>query len=163
MRWMVGLLTMVLTGCHGLSLLDVTPERNPQIMSLWEQYQRCRAATDPDELIRLVQQFDAQMVTGAPLPAWLKGWGPHVKAQPLRTTVDPQAIGAACILKAAAVLVEMARVSDAFRMYERVITQYAGPDRQYYSAQAREALARLSEFRPTMASAVPFPSRSLQR
>lgn len=163
MRWMVGLLTVLLTGCQGLSLLDVPPERDPQIMPLWEQYQRCRVATDPDELIYLVHHFDAVRVTGVPPPAWLKGWGPHVKPQPIRTTIDPQAIGAACTLRAAALLVEKARLSDAWTMYERVLTHYADPDRQYYSAQAREALARLSELRPTMAAAVPFHPTPLQR
>ena len=92
MRWMVGLLTVLLTGCQGLSLLDVPPERDPQIMPLWEQYQRCRVATDPDELIHLVHHLDAVRVTGVPPPAWLTGWGPHVKPQPIRTTIDPQAI-----------------------------------------------------------------------
>ena len=163
MRWMVGLLTVVLTGRHSLSLLDAPPERNPQIMPLWEQYQRCRAASDPDELIRIALHFEFVMVAGAQPPAWLNGWGPHVKAQPLRTTVDPQDIGATCALKAAALLVENARVSDAWTMYERILAQYDAPDRQYYSAQAKEALTRLSELRPTMAAASPFPPTSLQQ
>ena len=161
MHWMVGLLTIVLAGCHGLSLLDVPPEGNPEIMPLWEQYQRCRVATNPDELLHLVQHFDAVMVESAMPPAWLNVWGPHVKPQPLRTAVDPQAIGAVCTLRAAAILVEEARVSEAWTMYERVLARSADSDRQYYALQAKEALARLSELRLTMAAAAPLPSTPL--
>jgi hypothetical protein len=142
MRWMVGLLTVVLTGCHGLSWLDVPSQLEPHIMPMWKQYQRCRTATDPDELIRILHHIDTVTVSGVMPPAWLKGWGPHVKPQPLRATVDPQAIGAACTLRAAARFAATSRTEDARALYERVLLHYAGPDWVYYTAQAREALAR---------------------
>lgn len=163
MHWMVGLLTVFLAGCHGLSLLDVPPEHNSQIMPLWEQYQRCRVATDPDELLHLVHQFDAVMAGGVPPPAWLKGWGPHVRPQPLRTAVDPQAIGAACTLRAAVAAADRDRVADARALYERVLLHYASPDAQFYAAQAREALTRLSDLRLTMAASSTSPRQSLPR
>ncbi|HKY70690.1 MAG TPA: hypothetical protein VJL88_02120 [Nitrospira sp.] len=163
MRRMIGLLTVVLTGCHGLMFVDVPQERNPQIMPLWEQYQRCQAATDPDELIRIVDHIDTVTITGVMPPAWLNGWGPHVRPQPVRATVDPRAIGAACTLRAAAAAASTDRVADARALYERVLIHYAGRDWAYYTAQAREALARLSELHPTIAASLVLPHKSLPR
>ena len=162
MRWIVGLLTVVLTGCQGLYLLDM-PERAPHIMPLWEQYQRCRAANDPDELLRIVQQFDTVTVTGVSPPAWLKDWRSHVKSQPLRTAVDPRAVRAACTLRAAEAAAGGDRVADARALYERVLLYDAGPDSKFYTAQAREALARLTDLHLTMAASLATPRQSLPR
>jgi hypothetical protein len=127
------------------------------MIPLWEQYQHCAATSDLDELIHIVHGFGATRIKGVSPPAWLKGLSLHVKPQPLRATVDPQAIGAACTLRAAAVAVKMNRVADARALYERVLSHYASPDIPHYTAQAREALARLAELRLTMAAASSAP------
>ncbi|RPH77228.1 MAG: hypothetical protein EHM80_12960 [Nitrospiraceae bacterium] len=75
-------------------------------MPLWEQYQQCLVATDPMELALIIEQFERVVSEGAEPPSWMKAWGNHVKNQPLRTSVDPQALGAACTLRAAGVMAE---------------------------------------------------------
>lgn len=164
MHWIVGLLTILLTGCQGLSLLESPGQSDPHpIMSLWERYQRCRASTDPLELVHMAQQFDTVMTSGVEPPSWLKGWGQHVKAQPIRTALDPRAVGAACTLRAAAVMAQMSRSADARVLYERVLTRYSGSDQRYYARQAKEALDRLSEARPAITASVPLRIRSLDQ
>lgn len=164
MRWVVGLFIVLLTGCQGLSLLESPGETDPQrIMSLWERYQRCRAATDPIELSYIVQQFEAVMVSGVEPPSWLKGWGHHVRSQPIRTAIDPQVLGAACTLRAAAAMVQTDQVADARLLYERVVLRYSSADWIYYSGRARKALDRLAESRPALAASVPLRLPTLDR
>ena len=62
-------------------------------MSLWEQYQQCLVATDPDKLLRMVKQLEQLILTEPKPPAWLQSWGIQVKSQPLRASVNPQALG----------------------------------------------------------------------
>jgi len=164
MRWMVGLLTVILTGCQGFPFLETPSESDhQQLMPLWLQYQRCRTATDPVELMHIAQQLGAVIVTGATPPAWLNRWGPYVKPQPVRTSFDPRALGAACTLRAAAMMAQAGRAADARFLYERVLTRYAGSDWPYYHAQAREALARLAEFRSAMTVSLPLPHKNVER
>ena len=71
------------------------------IMPQWERYQHCLVATDHEELGLIIEQFERVVAEGAEPPFWMKAWGDHVTNQPLRTSVDPQALGAACTLRAA--------------------------------------------------------------
>jgi len=151
MRWTVCLLTILLSGCHGLSLLErPTAEAPPSIMSLWERYQQCLVTTDPAELVLIIDQFERVMLAGAEPPFWIRAWGPHVMSQPLRTAVDPQALGAACTLRAAAVMAEAEHLTEARALYQRVLARYAYRDWAYYVDQANEALVRLSDSAPTV-------------
>ena len=151
MRWTVCLLTILLSGCHGLSLLErPTAEAPPSIMPLWERYQQCLVTTDPTELVLIIDQFERVMLAGAEPPSWIRAWGPHVMSQPLRTAVDPQALGAACTLRAAAVMAEAEHLTEARALYQRVLARYAYRDWAYYVDQANEALVRLSDSAPTV-------------
>lgn len=141
MRWIVCLLTILLSGCQGMSLLERhTAEVVPSIMSLWEQYQQCLVTTDPAELVLLIDQFERVVSAGAEPPSWMRAWGHHVKSQPLRTAVDPQAFGAACTLRAAAVMVEAEQLMEARELYQRVLARYSSRDWAYYVNQANAAL-----------------------
>ena len=81
--------------------------------------------------------------------------------QPLRTAVDPQALGASCTLRAAAVMVEAAQLMEARALYQRVLARYASRDWAYYANQAKEALAGLQDSAPVV---VAFrPNRALPR
>lgn len=111
----------------------------------------------------MAQQFETVMISDVEPPSWLKGWGRHVKAQPIRTALDPQAVGAACTLRAAAVMAQMARAADARVLYERVLIRYSGPDQRYFARQARKALDHLFESRPALTASVPLPIRPLDK
>ena len=86
-------------------------------MPLWERYQQCLVTTDPTELVLIIEQFERVMLAGAEPPSWMRAWGDYVMSQPLRTAVDPQALGAACTLRAAAVMAEAKHLTEARALY----------------------------------------------
>ena len=91
MRWTVCLLTILLSGCHGLPQLErPTAEVPPSIMPLWEGYQQCLVTTHPTELVLIIEQFEYVMLAGAEPPSWMRAWGAHVMSQPLRTASIPK-------------------------------------------------------------------------
>ena len=153
MRWIVCLLIILLSGCHGVSLLERTPaEPPPPIMPLWESHQHCLAATDPTELFLIIEQFERVVSEGAEPSSWMKAWGDHLANQPLRASVDPQALGVACTIRAAGMMVEAERMTEARALYQRVLTRYSSRDFTYYANQAREALAGLQDSAPAVAA-----------
>lgn len=119
-------------------------------MPLWERYQQCLVTTDPTELILIIDQFERVMLARAEPPSWMRTWGDNVTNQPLRTAVDPQALGAACTLKAAGVMAEVKQLTEARALYQRVLARYAHRDWAYYVNQANEALVSLSDAAPAV-------------
>ena len=103
-------------------------EAPPSIMPLWERYQQCLVTTDPTELVLTINQFEYVMLAGAEPPSWMRAWGPRVMSQPLRTAVDPQALGAACTLRPAAVMAEAKHLTEARALYQRVRARYSSRD-----------------------------------
>ena len=153
MHWRVCLLTILLTGCQGASLPErPTEDAQPHIMQLWKLYQRCVATDDPAEFVSIIDRFDRLMHAGTEPPSWMKAWGPHVKTQPLRTSVDPQALGASCTLRAAALMMAMNHPEEARTLYQRVLARYGTRERTYYIDQAKERLASLEPSSPAMGS-----------
>ena len=130
-------------------------------MPLWERYQQCLVTTDPTELALIIDQFERVVSEGAEPPSWMKAWGPHVTNQPLRTSIDPQALGAACTLRAAAMMTEAEHLTEARALYQRVLERYSSRDLAYYVDLAKEALAGLQISAPAV---VAFrPDRALPR
>ena len=129
-----------------------TAEPSTPIIPLWESYQHCLAATDPTELFLIIEQFERVVSEGAEPPSWMRAWGDHVANQPLRTSVDPQALGAACTIRAAEVMVEPERMTEARALYQRVRTRYSSRDVTYYVDQAREGLVGLQDSVPAVAA-----------
>ena len=151
MRWMICLLLIFLGGCHGGSLLDrTTGEALPPIMPLWERYQRCLVTTNPGELVLIIDELESVTPVGTAPPSWMRAWGHHVASQPLRTAVDPQALSAACTLKAGAVMVEAEQLAGARALYQRTLLRYPHGDWAYYVEQAKEALAGLQDSAPAV-------------
>ena len=70
--------------------------------------------------------------------------------QPLRTSVDPQALGASCTIRAAGVLAEAARITEARALYQRVLERYSKREWAYYVDQAKEALVGLQDSTPAV-------------
>jgi hypothetical protein len=156
------LLIILLSGCHSVSLLERTTAEAPlSVMPLWERYQQCLVATDPMELDLIIAQFEWVVSEGAEPPSWMKAWGDHVTNQPLRTSVDPQALGAACTLRAAGVMAEAEHLTEARALYRRVLARYSNREWAYYADQAKEALAGLQD--PTPAVVALHSDRLLPR
>lgn len=150
MRWMLYLLTALLSGCQALPVFERPIENEFPIMPLWERYQRCLVTTDPTELLLIIDQFERVMPAGAEPPSWMRVWGDHVMSQPLRMSVDPRALGAACTLRAAGVMAAMNHPAQARILYQRVLTRYAHDEGVYYVHRAQEELASLSGSSPAV-------------
>lgn len=135
------LITLILTGCQGISTIEQwMAQPVPSIMPFWETYQRCMTTTDPHVLVHSVEQLERAMLEAPEPPDWMKTWGGHVVRQPLRTAVDPQALGAACTLRVATVMVKTQRLPEARTFYYRVLAHYPDPQLSYYTNQAKDAL-----------------------
>ena len=137
---------MLLSGCQGIPLLNrLTEEAPPSVMPLWERYQQCLVTTDPMELALIVEKFELVERAEVEPPAWMRAWGPHVRSQPVRTAIDPQALGVACTLRAAAVMVEAQHLMEGRVLYQRVLARYSSREWVYYVDRAKAALARLQD------------------
>lgn len=138
------LITLVLTGCQGISTIEQwMTQPVPSIMPFWEAYQRCLTTTDPHVLVHSLEQLEQAFLEAPEPPDWMKTWSGHVVRQPLRTAVDPQALGAACTLRVATVMVETQRLLEARTFYRRVLAHYSDPQLAYYTNQAKDALVTL--------------------
>ncbi|HKC92934.1 MAG TPA: hypothetical protein VKB81_02835 [Nitrospira sp.] len=150
MRWTVCLVTILLSGCQGLSVPDRPAENAMPIMPLWERYKQCLVSTNPQELLLVIDQFDQATHEGTEPPSWMRAWGHHVINQPLRLSVDPQALGAACTLRAAALLVGADRLAEARALYQRILSRDSNPSLRYYIDQAKWRLSSLSDSLPAV-------------
>jgi hypothetical protein len=151
MRWAVCLISIFLCGCQGVLVLEGPAENALMpIMPLWERYQQCLVSTNPGEIVLIIDQFEQATHAGAEPPSWLRAWGHHVMSQPLRTAVDPQALGAACTLRVAALMVEAKRLTEARVFYQRILARYSDSNWAYYLDQAKEALVSLSDSTPAV-------------
>jgi hypothetical protein len=162
MRWTVCLLIILLSGCHGMPLFErATAEAPPSIMPLWEHYKQCLVTTDPAELTLIIDKFELATSAEVDPPSWMRAWGQHVMSQPIRTAVDPQALGAACTIRAAAVMIEAEQLMEAQALYRRVLARYSSRDWAYYADQAKVALAALQG---AASAVIAFrPNRALPR
>lgn len=126
-------------------------------MPLWESYQHCLAATDPTELVLIIEQFERVVSEGTEPPSWMKAWGDHVANQPRRTSVDPQALGAACTLRADGVMAGAEFMPEARALYQRALERYSKREWAYYVDQAKAALAGLQDSTPAVVAFRPDP------
>lgn len=153
MRWITVLLIMVLGGCQSLpGVASWSRIQAPSIWPLWERYQQCRTAADPAQLHRAIEHLEQGVTTGVTPPAWVAALGIQVTPQPLRTSVDPAALGAACTVRAAMLFQATGLVDEARALYHRVLARYDTQELVYYREQAIEALRQLDAqvvaFRP---------------
>src|SRR5262245_52072772 len=151
MRVAICLFTMILSGCQGIPILErVDGDQRFSVWPLWEQYRQCLTATDPADLLSTVERLERAMLAGSDPPAWIALLGEHVARQPLRTAVDPSALGAACTLRTASVMIEAQRLTEARSLYQRVLVRYEARELAYYREQAKDGLARLEAASPTV-------------
>lgn len=151
MRWTIVVLICLLAGCQELPTLVHQNSLPPTaVMPLWESYQRCITTTDPVALQRIIEQFEQVAIAVAEPPRWLMSWGDHVVKQPLRASVDPRALGAACTLRAASAMVQIQRLPEARALYQQILTRYPEPEMTYYRVRAKDNLAMISPESPPL-------------
>ena len=127
-----------------------TVEASPPIMRLWAHYQQCLVTTDPMEFVFIIDQLESVVPARTEPLSWMRAWGQHVANQPLRTAINPQALGAACTLRAAAVMAKAEHLMEARALYRRVLVRYTNREWAYYVDQATEALASLQDSAPAV-------------
>jgi hypothetical protein len=137
-----------------------TEEVSLSVMPLWERYQHCFVTTDSLELALIVEKFELVERAAVEPPAWMRAWGQHVMSQPVRTAIDPQALGVACTLRAAAVMAEAEELKEAQALYRRVLARYSSREWAYYVDQAKEGLARLQGSGSAVVAFRPDPALS---
>ena len=103
----------------------------------------------------MIEHFEGVKLSVAEPPSWMKGWRDHVTRQPVRIAIDPQALGVACTLRAAEVMVAAWRLTEARALYERVLIRYSSPAWAYYAGLAKEALLRLPDSSPATVAFIP--------
>lgn len=145
MRTTVIFLAITLAGCHGISPLDSWLDRpTASIMPLWGIYQHCMTTSDTDKAFHWLEQLELTTMDGSAPPNWVTFWGMGVAKPPLRTSVDPRALGVACRIRTAMLLAERNRPSEAQALYQHIVLRYANAEWSFYRRQAEEGLNSLS-------------------
>ena len=129
----VFLCNFLLAGCQALpGFNEWSRHEVPSVMPYWELYQRCLVTTEPKVLAEIIARFHNTKMRGVDPPAWVKALSRHAGEQPLRTAVHPEALGAACMLRAADAMIDVDRVTEAEEYYRLVLSRYTVPDLAYY-------------------------------
>ena len=113
-------------------------------MPLWDIYRQCMTATDAEVSLQSLEQLEQTTLEESEPPDWVKSWGTGVAKQPLRTSIDPRALGAACSIRTAMLLTERNRPSEARALYQHIVSRYANAQWSFYRRQAEEGLNSLS-------------------
>jgi hypothetical protein len=141
------LMLVGLAGCSSIPqpspMVGSLVEKDESFKRLWGLYTSCRSNRDPvgawrdarglEELARTTAAATSGLGLPAPLN-WL------VSQPPVRLSVDPRAMAAACLLHAAE-LSQAVGWEHAAVMFGTLIRQYPETDYAYYVAQARSGLA----------------------
>ena len=159
MRTLVLILSLMAAGCQaGPSVLVQHTGEPVAVMSAWGLYQACLSTSDLESARGLAGQLHRVTVHKVEPPAWMASLSAHVATQPLRVTVDPQALGAACALRVAKLATEAHLLPEAEARYRAVIEQYRDLEYAHYTGQARQALSDLKDQVPALVALFPlFP------
>lgn len=127
------LILILLGGCQSLGSSDRrVPDPPDVILPLWTAYQQCLRASDAAVLHALINQLEQGEAVSVDPPEWTRGWGPVLRPNPVRTSVDPRELGVACTLRAAAVLAAQGRRDKAEALYRQVLRRYPDPMWRFY-------------------------------
>jgi hypothetical protein len=88
------------------------------------------------ELALIIEQFERVVSEGVEPPSWMKVWGDHGCEPTTPYGGRPRAIGAACTLRAAAMMTETEHLSEARALYQHVLTRYSSRDLTDYVDQS---------------------------
>jgi hypothetical protein len=142
-----GLLALlwILPGCQGFHQTAQTEDdQEAAFRRQWTAYTHCRTSTDPVVMSReadRLTQFASQrqgppaLFTG-PLGRW-------VADPPVRLSVDPQRLAAACALG-------KGQTALADEMFRRILRRHQEADYAYYVEQAGQGLAQLHSWAGTI-------------
>jgi len=153
--WILLTFLITLSGCQS------APPLRQSDAAAWDLYRQCLVAEEPVALLHLIAPLGEHHDASIEPPNWMKLWSPHVQRQPRRASVDPHAVRMACTMRAASMLAERNRLSEAKGLYLSLLSRQPDAELTYYSIQAKEALAALSRTDPTLVAvrdaSVPAP------
>lgn len=144
-------LTFAMQGCQLLTMQNGDrgmPE--DRFAELWKSYAECRLSQDAAELrVQAVSLSEAALSHAAEAQATVsEGWGRYVTPLPVRLSVDPRAMAAACALHAGAVAWRAGRPTLASELYSLVVRRFQEPTYRYYVTEARAALVLVADSHP---------------
>ena len=120
---------------------------NQTFMSMWNTYQRCVSGDNLDQLradLKVLanspQSRRSHSDFTVPLPDMIMR---HVSAQPTRVAADPQAMAAACSLRAAEVARQDGKNEVAVQLLNDLLRTHSSRDYAYYVQQAKATLQRI--------------------
>jgi len=120
---------------------------NQTFMTMWRTYQRCVSGDNLDQLRAdvkvLLNSPQSRRSHGdftVPLPDMILR---HVSAQPSRVAADPQAMAAACSLRAADVARQDGKNEVAVELLNDLLRTHSSGDYAYYVQQAKASLQRI--------------------
>jgi hypothetical protein len=137
-------LIVALSGCHVRISQDHLAMPEDRFRSLWTVYRHCLDSSDPDatrvdsDWLRRAVELAWDNALALPTPVWL------IAKLPVRLSVDPNAMSAACTLHAAHTALAEGRPSAAVQLFHSVMSLYLDDEYSYYVAQARTGLTRLA-------------------
>ncbi len=142
-----GLLALlwVLPGCQGLHQIAQTKDdQETAFRRLWTAYTHCRTSTDPLAMRREADQLTQFASQGQEPPVLLTGplarW---VADPPVRLSVDPKGLAAACALHIGQTALGKGQIALADEMFRRILRRPQDADSAYYVEQAGRGLAQL--------------------
>lgn len=140
------ILLMALNGCDtgGQSVRPWLPE-NGRFIDMWNTYTHCYRSEDLDAVHLDARQLNhaAGAISAAADPILSPFDDPAHKELPVRASVDPAAMAAACTLRAGQIAQGTGHPHLAQEMFLIVITNFPQPPYRYYVAQAQRGLELL--------------------
>ena len=140
------ILLMALNGCDagGQSVRPWLPE-NGRFIDMWNTYAHCYRSEDLDAVHLDARQLNhaAGAINSAADPILPPFDDPDPKELPVRTSVDPAAMAAACTLRAGQIAQGTGHPHLAQEMFLIVITNFPQPPYRYYVTQAQRGLELL--------------------
>ena len=111
-------------------------------MELWQVYTHCQTSEDPEDVVIDAMRLARAAATTPPEPSTLL-WpiAQMVEPPPVRLSVDPTAMAAACSLRAARTAMEREWYDLAITLYRSIISTTPDAPSTYYVKRAQVGLA----------------------
>ena len=130
-----------LAGCQAYIPTVRMAMTEDQFRAMWTVYARCLKSSDLEAL-----RADADRLQRA-----AQASAPGVEILPLRLSVDPAAMSAACAVHAGHMAMSQGHSSSARHLFRSVVSVSSASQYAYYAEQARAGLSRLDSLTDSLA------------
>lgn len=114
---------------------------NETVMELWQVYRHCQTSEDPEGLVADAMRLNRAAETTPSEPsALLEPIEDLMEEPPVRLAVDPNAMAAACSLRAAHIAMDRGSYDLAITLYRSIIPTAPEAQSNYYAKRAQVGL-----------------------